>query len=442
MSTRVLAVDCGATSIRVCAVELDEPEPRPQVVHRHRHAPVRHSDGSLRWDWPAVVAAIEHGLHLGIADGPVASIGVDTWGVDYGLLDERGRLLSDPWSYRSERTDNWQATVEQVGADRLYDVTGIQLMPINTIFQLAVHDRRELDRAHRLLMLPELVVDYLTGNECGEVTSAGTSGLLDARDREWAHDLVADIGVDPDIVPELRPAGSRAGSWQGVPVHLVAGHDTASAVAALPQSAAQRPAFVCTGSWTLVGCERPTPDLSGEARAANFSNEPAVYAGVRFLKNVPGFVLLERLREQLHAKSVAELLDGAAERPAGQGMPLDAEVVGADDLAGAIRLHGEVAESADDADVVRSLVDGLAAGAAAVVEELGLFLGGPVDEVRVVGGGVRARPFVHRLEELTGVPVRLGSAEATAVGNALVQAHALGVTDGWAVPSPTYTSQR
>src|SRR5213075_3238151 len=155
---RVLAADLGAGSVRVVAVDLDAAPPAVTELHRVAHVPVRLADGSLRWDWQRLMDAVVHGLELGLAAGPVASIAIDTWGVDYGLLNQSGHLLSPPYSYRDSRTSSWPDVAASIGASHLYSTTGVQLMAINTIFQLAVHDRRELATARSLLMLPELVV--------------------------------------------------------------------------------------------------------------------------------------------------------------------------------------------------------------------------------------------------------------------------------------------
>jgi len=259
---RVLAVDLGASSARVALVEFGGAEfggvePRIEVIHRYAHSPLRDAEGALRWDWRRLVAEVEKGLELGLRLGGIASIGVDTWGVDYGLVDERGELLSLPYSYRDTRTDGWREVVESIGAERLYKVSGIQLMAINTIFQLAVHERAELAAAHRLLMLPELMVCALTGTQSGERTSAGTTALVDVRSGDWSSELIGAIDVDPAIFPEIAQPPQAAGRWRGVPVHLVAGHDTASAVAAWGPSA-----------------RRPTPPRRPAAPTSRTSRRP------------------------------------------------------------------------------------------------------------------------------------------------------------------------
>jgi rhamnulokinase len=267
--TTVAAVDFGASSIRVCRVEIGEGPPRLHVVHRVGHVARRGGDGHLRWDWPTLVAEMERGLTLATERSPLASIGVDTWGVDYGLLDAHGTLLDAPYSYRDERTSAYRRVVERVDARRLYEISGLQDLSINTIFQLAAHDREELATSRHLLMLPELLVHHLTGVITGERTSAGTTGLLDVHAGDWSAELCDAIELDVALLPELQPPTTPVGSWRGVPVHLVAGHDTASAVVA---GAAGGEAFVSSGTWSIVGCERSLPDTSEAARLAGFGN--------------------------------------------------------------------------------------------------------------------------------------------------------------------------
>jgi rhamnulokinase len=402
--TTVLAVDLGATSARVARVDLDTFD--VEVVHRYAHQPV-----GDRWDWDRLVAEVERGLALA---GPAASIGVDTWGVDYGLLGADGVLLSPPHAYRSDRTRGWRAVVDRIGERRLYETTGIQLMQINTIFQLAAHDRDELARAHRLLMLPELLVHALTGEAHGERTSAGTSALVDLRTGTWSVDLLDTIGVEVAIMPTIEPAGTIGGSWRDVPVHLVGGHDTASAVAAMPVPGA---AFVSSGTWMLVGVERPEPALDD----VTFSNEPGVGGGVRRLKNVMGLWMLERCRAQWGDPPLDELLDAAASVAAGPVVDArDDRFLAPADMEAEVRAAAGLPSGAGRDVVVRCILDSLAAATAGVLGELG------VAEVCVIGGGAQNALLNQRIAEASGLPVHTGPVEATALGNAMVQGISLG----------------
>jgi rhamnulokinase len=262
---RVLAVDLGAGSVRVAAIDLGA-APAVEVIHRWPHGPVVDPSGALRWDWERIVAEVETGLEIGIETGAVESIGVDGWGVDYGLGDGSGRAVAAAYSYRDSRTDGWMATAEVIGLDRLYEITGIQLMGINTIFQLAAHDRSEIRRAARLLLLPDLLVSMLTGFEGAERSNASTTGLLDARTGDWSGELIEAIGMSPQLLPPVTGAGQAVGKWRGVPLHLVGSHDTASAFLGVPGGRQPGTVFVSTGSWVIVGIERTAADTSPAAR--------------------------------------------------------------------------------------------------------------------------------------------------------------------------------
>ena len=222
----------------------------------------------------------------------------------------RGELLEAPLSYRDDRTNAYEDVVERIGARRLYEINGLQTLAFNTIFQLAAHDREQLASARHLLMLPELLVHHLTGVITGEPTSAGTTGLLDVRTLDWSAELCDAIDFDRSLLPDLQPATTAAGTWRGVPVHLVGGHDTASAVVA---GASDGEAFVSSGTWSIAGCERLLPDTSETARAAGFSNEQSALGGVRFLRNVTGWWLVEQCR-RAWGGDVEGLLAAAARR--------------------------------------------------------------------------------------------------------------------------------
>lgn len=426
---RVLAVDLGASSARVCAVDLTTFE--LTELHRHPHGPVRAADGTLRWDWDGLVAAVETGLRAGLEAGPVASIGIDTWAVDYGLLDRDGRLLSAPYSYRDDRTAGWREVVDRIGAERLYATTGIQLMAINTIFQLASHDRRELEAAAQLSMLAELLVAHLTGERHGERTTAGSTSLVDLATGSWSEELITAIDVDPALFPAVERAPAPAGVWEGVPVHLVGGHDTASAYAAVPGPPAPGAAIVSSGTWMLVGAEREAPDTSPAAAAANFSNEPGVFDDTRFLKNVMGLWMVEECRRAWGGPPVEELVHAATAVPAGGPVvdATDGRFLAPLDMEAEVRAAAALPSTAGRDVVIRCVLDSLAVAAAGVVDELGTFLGAPVPEVHVVGGGVRNELLNRLLEDACGVPVRRGPVEATALGNAIVQGIGLGVFD-------------
>ncbi|MTV26709.1 rhamnulokinase [Nitriliruptoraceae bacterium ZYF776] len=424
---RVLAVDLGATSVRVAAVELDDPRPTPKILHRYRHEPVVDADGGLRWDWDRIVAEIEHGLELGHQIGRVASIGVDGWAVDYGLLDGDGKLLSAPHSYRSARTSGWEAVADRIGRDRLYARTGIQLMGINTIFQLAAHDPDELASAARLLLLPDLLVHHLTGWVGAERSNASSTGLLDP-DGRWDTELAAEVGVRRTLLPEVHQAPAAVGAWRGTPVHLVGSHDTASAFIGVPGVPTPGTVVVSSGTWVLVGAERDTADTSDAAQAANFSNEHGALGGYRFLRNVTGFWALERCRDVWGHPPFDDLVAAAMALPSPPpALDLRGErFTDPSDMPQEIAAAAGLDDPGDRGLVTRCILESIAATTAEVVRELAELRGVPATELFVVGGGSRLEVMNQLFAEHSGLPVTVGSAEATALGNAMVQSIALG----------------
>ena len=426
-ATTVAAVDFGAASIRVCRVDFqDDAPPEIEVVHRAAHHAVRSRDGRLRWQWSRLLAETERGLDAALARGPLASIGVDTWGVDYGLLDSQGTLIEPPISYRDERsTASCAALIARIGARELYTSTGLVPHPFNTIFQVAAHERGQLERASHVVLLPELVVHHLTGAIVAERTSAGTTGLLDVSTRRWSSDLCSAAGISEELLPELVPAGTALGTWQGVPVHLVGGHDTASAV--VGGSSPDR-AFVSAGTWLIVGREQPEPDTSDEARGAGLSNEQALPDGVRLLGNVAGWWLVDECRRTWGTGNLDALLADAARAP----LPprtfdaTDGRFLAPADMAGEIRAAAGLGSDSAPGEITRAAVEAMAATAAAVVDSLPPRAGSPLTGIRVFGGGSRAQLFLDSLARHSTLPVSVGTTEATALGNALVQAVALG----------------
>lgn len=426
--SRVCAVDLGATSVRVAVVDLAAPEPHVEVVHRWRHSPVEHTDGTRRWDWPGIVTAVEFGLGLAFDGGPIASIGVDGWGVDYGLVDADGQLLTLPFSYRDERTGWWEEVAERIGREELYDRTGIQLMPINTVFQVAAHDPGQLDRAAHLLLLPDLLVHHLTGHVGAEWSNATTTALVDWRTGDWDPELLTAVGLRRDQLPPIEPAGQRVGTWWGVPVHTVGSHDTASAFLGVPGVPGPATATISSGTWVLVGAERDQPDVSDAARAANFSNEGGATGGVRFLKNVMGFWVLERCRGAWGGPPVRQLVEEAA--TVDEEVPVvdltDDRFLSPVGLEPAYRDAAGLDEDTPRPVVVRSILESIVAGAVAAIDQLGAVTGVAREEILHVGGGSRIELVNELLAARAGLPVSVGSPEATALGNALLQGVALG----------------
>lgn len=424
---RVLAVDLGATSVRVAAVDLAAGEPEVEVLHRWHHEPLG-VDGSLRWDWPSIVEHVEIGLEKGLANGPVASIGVDGWGVDYGLLDAGGALVDLPYAYRDPRTDGWEATAESIGHERLYETTGVQLMGINTIFQLAADTPERLAPARHVLLLPDLLVNHLTGWVGCELSNMSTTGLMDAREKIWANELIEAIGVPRAVFPGPESSATMVGTWRDVPISLVGSHDTASAFLGVPFQPGVSSVFVSTGSWVIVGVERPEPDTSDLARDLNFSNEAGAMGGIRFLKNVVGFWILERCRDAWARPSIEDLIGEAdsVEEPVPVFDASDHRFVSTTDMLTEVIEASGLPDDAPRPMIVRSIIESIVAGVVRVIEEISEVTAEVPQQALLVGGGSRIPLLGELIARRSGLKVVVGSPEATALGNSIVQGIGLG----------------
>ncbi|HZJ11020.1 MAG TPA: FGGY-family carbohydrate kinase, partial [Trueperaceae bacterium] len=356
---------------------------------------------------------------------------VDGWGVDYGLLDDDDRLVDLPYSYRDSRTAGWQGWASEIGVERLYQTTGVQLMGINTIFQLAADAPARLARTARLLLLPDLLVHQLCGWTGAERSNMSTTGLMDARTGAWSGELIDAVGAPRRLFPEPTTAGAMVGSWRGVPVALVGSHDTASAFLGVPSAAGATQVFVSAGSWVIVGVEREQPDTTQRARELNFSNEAGGLGGVRFLKNVVGLWMLEQCLVAWGDPAMATLMGEAA--AVDVAVPVfdaaDHRFVSTTDMVAEVCAATGLPADAPRAVMARSIIESIVAGVVRVIRQLELVTGERAERVVLVGGGSRIPLVADLLAELSGHPVVVGSSEATALGNAVVQGLALGVFD-------------
>jgi sugar (pentulose or hexulose) kinase len=426
MNVRVAAVDFGAASGRVIVGEAGPFSVTLEECHRFVNRPVRVA-GTLHWDVLSLYQEMLDGLQKA---GPVDGIGIDSWAVDYGLLDASGGMLGNPVHYRDERTSGARANLERLGARELYATTGLQFLPFNTIHQLLAESR--LGAARRLLMIPDLLAYWLTGEQGAEVTNASTTQLLDVRTRAWATELIEKIGVDPALFPPLREPGTVIGSYDGTPVIAVGSHDTASAVVGVP-AVDERFAYISCGTWSLVGVELDRPVLTDASREANFTNELGVDGTVRYLRNVMGLWLLQECVREWGADT-ADLLRAAAKLPKGAVIdPDDPVFLPPGDMPARIADACRRADQpvpADRAAIVRCIVDSLADAHRRAVTAAQELSGREVDVVHVVGGGARNSLLCQLTADACGLPVLAGPVEATALGNVLVQARALGAVSG------------
>jgi len=439
----VVAVDLGAESGRVVLGRFDGARVALQELHRFP-TPPRPSDGHLRWDLGDIWSQVQAGLAAaGREAGTVDAVGVDAWGVDYGLLGRDGELLGDPVSYRDPRTAGMVAeAIGRVGRERLYLATGIQIIEINTIFQLLAEARAgSLQRAGRLLMIPDLFHHLLSGAAVAEYTVASTTGAYDMAGGRWATELLEELGVPTQPLPEVVDAGTDLGpvrldlpGFGTARVIAPPSHDTASAVVGVPLEGPGA-AYVSSGTWSLVGVETSQPQITEAAMAANLTNEGGAYGTIRLLRNSTGMWLLQESRRQWAREgrdhSYEELVGLAAAVPSGASVVNTdhPDFVAPGDLPARVRAYCERTGQpppADDGALVRCVLDSLALGYRRTVEDLAAVTGSPVTAVHIVGGGSRNQLLNQAVADVTGLPVVAGPVEATALGNTLVQLIALG----------------
>jgi rhamnulokinase len=441
-----VAVDLGAETGRVVVGGVDDDGIELREVHRFPNRPVRTPDG-LHWDVLRLFDELLAGLQMALAGGAgIASVGVDSWGVDYGLFDARGRLLGNPYHYRDARTDGVrEAYAKRVSAAHQYARTGIAQLPINTLYQLAAatRDDRTLELADALLMIPDIMHYWLTGLPSAEFTNASTTGAL-AVDGRWADDLLAPIDVPRCIFAEpIEPAtilgplharldlGPRA---RGLRVVAPATHDTACAVLAAPLHVARAGevcAFISSGTWSLLGLELSRPILSEDARLAGFTNERGVAGSTRFLRNIMGLWLVQECRRAWRRDgldfSYEELTAGAA-RAASPDLVIDVddpELLHPADMPAALGAQfargGQPGER-DPVALTRAIFEGLALQYRRSIADAERLAGKRVGAIAIVGGGARNAVLCQLAADACQHVVYAGPAEASASGNILVQA--------------------
>ena len=468
MSSAYIAIDLGAESGRVIVAALMGDRLELEEVHRFAHEPVWLPTG-LHWDSTGIWREIVAGLRKAAAwceENPgvkPVSVGVDTWGVDWALVDAAGELVGLPHAYRDPRNvaayDEVLARLEQ---DRIYQTTGIQFMPLNTLYSLYAHklaDPAALDRAEQLLFMPDLVHFWLSGERTVEATIASTSQMVDCHTGDWARDMLGELDLPTDLLGPIAPPGSTVGTLRGkiaeetglpptLRVVAPASHDTASAVAAVP---AQQPVatggppvgsaplrnwcYLSSGTWSLLGAELAAPCVTPAAQAAMFTNELGVGGTTRFLKNIPGLWLVQECRRHFarHGDDFdyATLTQLAADSPAFRTLvdPAHASFQSPGGMPKKIAQFAHATgQPAPDSpgQYVRCCLESLALTYHAKLEALESILGQRFDVIHVVGGGGKNSLLCQMTADATSRRVIVGPYEATAMGNALVQAMAVG----------------
>jgi len=443
MTTRnVAAVDLGAESGRVMLARFDGQRLSLEEVYRFPNRPVM-LRGHRFWNilalWDETLTGLRKARQ---AAGTLDSIGVDTWAVDYGLVDAQGFLQGNTLHYRDSRTDGVMEQVfARVPRDVLYARTGIQFLPINTLYQLYAHERMqqgELVHAYRLLMIPDLLHSWLCGSLTGERTNATTTQCWDPLAEAWATDLLHQLEIPTTMLPPVVEAGTELGEvlpeWRSdlgaARVVAPATHDTGSAIAATPVSLPGGWGYISSGTWSLVGVELPRPIMTAEAFAANFTNEGGVFGTTRFLKNVMGMWLLQECQRQWtragHIMDYDTLLaDVDAVTPFTALIdPDDARFLAPENMPGAINAylseHGQAALQTPAA-FTRCIMESLVLRYREVFHQISELTGTVINGVHILGGGARNSRLNQWLADALGVPVIAGPYEATALGNALMQ---------------------
>jgi rhamnulokinase len=448
MATRnAAAVDLGAESGRVMLARFDGRQLSLEEAHRFPNRPVM-VRGHRFWNilalWDEVLTGLRKARKLA---GTLDSIGVDTWGVDYGLVDGQGYLLGAPFQYRDSRTDGVMEQVfARVPREVLYRRTGIQFMSINTLFQLYAHERMqpgELAHAYRLLLIPDLLHSWLCGSLTTEQTNATTTQCWDPLAKAWTTDLLDQLAIPSTMLPPVVEAGTvldkvlpeLRDDLGAARVIAPATHDTGSAIAATPIRSSDGWGYISSGTWSLVGLELSQPVITSEALAANYTNEGGVFGTTRFLKNVMGLWLLQECQRGFardgYATDYDTLLADVDAVPPFAALidPDDARFLAPQDMPAAINAYlqerGQTPLAAPAA-FARCIMESLVLRYCQVVGQIGRLTGTTINTVHVLGGGARNARLNQWLADALAMPVIAGPYEATALGNALMQLVGLG----------------
>jgi len=446
-----VAIDLGAESGRAVVGCFDGQHLSLHEVHRFRNGPVRVA-GHLHWDVLRIFEEIQNGLMQAARQfGEIASLGVDTWGVDFGLLDKTGALIGNPYHYRDHRTDGVMERVfARVPRAQVFEATGIQFMQLNTLYQLySMADSPALDIADTLLMMPDLFNYWLTGAKLGEYTIATTTQFFDTRNNTWAFGLLERLGLPTGIMPRVISPATEIGQLltsvadqmglHNVRVIAPACHDTGSAVAAVPARTDDY-AYISSGTWSLMGVVSPHPVITDMTRDFNFTNEGGVGGTIRLLKNIAGLWLVQECR-RAWARAGDELGYDAITALAQRAKPFQVYIdpdhpsfLSPEDMPKAIKdfcaATGQPVPS-DRGTLVRAVLEGLACKYRVTLEQLERITGRHLGVIHIVGGGSQNQLLCQFTADVCARPVYAGPVEATALGNVLAQAIAVGYCASW-----------
>lgn len=437
MVSRRVAVDLGASGGRIALGTLTDGAFDVEIVHRFENGPIERA-GGLYWDVSRLWEEIRRGLRKAGERGRIDSVGVNSWGVDYALIGESGDLIDGIRHYRDPRTEGMiERVLARIPRERLYGATGIQIMALNTIFQLAAHVRDDpvgLERARRLLLTPDLFHFWLSGAEVAEATIASTTQLFDPISRDWHDELIGEMGFPRELFPPIVSPGTPLGrlreefrAWPGLAETQViapAGHDTACAVAATPAQGEDW-AYLSCGTWALVGIETPRPMIDESALGENLTNEAGLHGSNRLLKNIVGLWILQECRRAWGNPPFDELYGeaAAASDPGARIDPDDPRFIapGEDMPARVLDACGvELTRGA----LVRVVLQSLADRVAEVLDRLEGVSGRVIRRIHLVGGGAQIPLLARLIAESAEREVIAGPVEATLLGNLLIQAEA------------------
>ncbi|MCX6014134.1 MAG: rhamnulokinase [Chloroflexales bacterium] len=446
-----LAVDLGASGGRVMLGRWDGARISIEPLTRFENGPIA-VHNRQHWDilgiWNHILAGIR--THTSRGGAPLAGISVDSWGVDYGLLDSQGRLIANPTCYRDHRTDGMlEQAFARVSSDDIFATTGIQFMQINTLYQLLsmrLSQDPQLSHADKLLLVPDLLHYWMSGVAVAEYTNASTTQMLDCHTRDWASDMLARLDIPRQMLPKVIMPGTilgpllasvcaDTGLTSAPPVIAGATHDTGAAIAAIP-GLDPHSAYISSGTWSLMGMEIAAPVVSATARAVNFTNEGGINGTIRLLKNIAGLWLLQECRRswqrQGHEYSWDELMALASGAPAFASVinPDAHDFLNPDDMPSAIQNYCQrngITVPQTPGALVRCCLESLALRYRTVLDTLSQLSGNTINTVRIVGGGSQNQLLNRFTADACNLPVVAGPVEATALGNVLIQAITIGV---------------
>ena len=447
---KVLAFDFGASSGRAIVATYENGKVAMEEVHRFSNDPVM-VGGMFYWDILRLFHEIKQGISKCVAAGhkDIESIGIDTWGVDFGLLDKDGRLLENPVNYRDKRTVGVKEKAFEVcGKENMYKAAGLQFNDFNTIFQLyslKLQRPELLERAETLLFIPDLLAYFLTGEKSVEYTIASTSELLDAKKRDYDFGMLEKLGIKKEIMPKIVKPGTVKGKLLAdiaeelgidrIDVIASASHDTASAVAAAPIKKGESSCFISCGTWSLLGAELDEPIINDVSFAEDFTNEGGVENTIRFLKNISGLWLMQETRRQwiregedISFKDIDKMLE--TEKSADVYIdPTRSEFVAPGNMPKRIDdflIRTNQKTPASKGQTALCILESLALTYRYYIEALEKILGRKIDVIHIIGGGVKDVNLCKFTANATGKKVTAGPVEATAIGNISVQLIAKG----------------